>query len=120
MNYFFRKYDGMIYGKTDYIIHAGVAGDTETSQDIDVQEPSMFRVIMHNDHYTTMQFVIEVIITVFHKSEEEASRMMLQIHNSGSAVCGVYVYDIAQTKVNHVHMLAKREGFPLKCTLEEV
>lgn len=96
------------------------ADETETAQDTDVREPSMYRVIMHNDHYTTMQFVIEVIMTVFHKSEEEASRLMLQIHNAGSAVCGVYIFDIAQTKVNHVHKLAKRAGFPLKCTLEEV
>ncbi|MFW5808732.1 MAG: ATP-dependent Clp protease adaptor ClpS [Spirochaetota bacterium] len=110
----------MIYAGLRHTITNSLADKTETEHDIEIREPSMYRVIMHNDHYTTMQFVVEVIMTVFHKSEEEASRLMLQIHNTGSAVCGVYILDIAQTKVNHVHMLAKREGFPLKCTLEEV
>lgn len=92
----------------------------ETSLNTDIKEPSMYNVIMHNDHYTTMDFVIEVLRTVFHKNEEEATKLMLQIHNSGSTICGIYIFDIANTKVNHVHSLARRKGFPLRCSLEEV
>lgn len=110
----------MIEMTTDNCIRLSLADETDTAHETEIREPSMYRVIMHNDHYTTMEFVVMVLMSVFHKSEEEASRLMLQIHNSGSAVCGVYILDIAQTKVNHVHSLARREEYPLKCSIEEV
>ena len=73
-----------------------------------LKEPSMYRVIMHNDHYTTMDFVIEVLMKFFHKSAAEATKIMLDIHKKGKGICGVYTYDIALTKITQVHKLAKQ------------
>jgi len=83
-----------------------------------LNRPPMFTVLMHNDDYTTMEFVVEALTSVFHKAPTEANRIMLQIHFKGSGICGVYPYEVAETKVNKVHELARREGFPLRCTLE--
>lgn len=82
-------------------------------------EPKMYRILMHNDHYTTMDFVIEVIMKVFHKPAAEATKIMLDIHKKGLGVCGVYTYDIAVTKIAEVHQMAKKRQFPLKCSYEE-
>jgi ATP-dependent Clp protease adaptor protein ClpS len=79
----------------------------------------MFRVILHNDHYTTMDFVVEVLMRVFHKTAAEAIKIMLDVHRRGEGVCGVYVYDIAVTKVFQVHEMARKREFPLKCSYEE-
>ncbi|MBN2401194.1 MAG: ATP-dependent Clp protease adaptor ClpS [Spirochaetes bacterium] len=84
-----------------------------------ILEPKMYRIIMHNDHYTTMDFVIEVIMKVFHKPAAEATKIMLDIHKKGFGVCGVYTYDIAVTKISEVHKMAKKRQFPLKCSYEE-
>lgn len=82
-------------------------------------EPKMYRILMHNDHYTTMDFVIEVIMQIFHKPAAEATKIMLDIHKKGMGVCGVYTYDIAVTKISEVHKMAKKRQFPLKCSYEE-
>ncbi|MDA3899513.1 MAG: ATP-dependent Clp protease adaptor ClpS [Spirochaetes bacterium] len=103
-----------------HLIRNSFSEEIDTKLNTELEEPAMFSVIMHNDHYTTMQFVVEILKTVFHKTDEEAHALMLQIHDSGSTVCGIFIYDVANTKLNHVHGLAKRAGFPLKCTLEEV
>ena len=79
----------------------------------------MYKVLMHNDDYTTMDFVVNVLTTVFHKSMDEAERIMMKIHREGIAVCGIYTFEIAETKVNEVHHLARHNGFPLKTTFEE-
>jgi ATP-dependent Clp protease adaptor protein ClpS len=84
-----------------------------------VKRPPMFTVLMHNDDYTTMEFVVEALITVFHKSPTEANRIMLHIHFKGSGVCGVFPYEVAETKVGKVHDMARKEGFPLRCSLEQ-
>jgi ATP-dependent Clp protease adaptor protein ClpS len=81
--------------------------------------PSLFRVLMHNDDYTSMEFVVQVLEAVFHKSPPEANQIMLNIHFKGMGTCGVYPLEIAETKVDRVHDLARTEGFPLKCSLEE-
>jgi len=94
-------------------------GDIKLDPDTVLQEPKMYRVILHNDHYTTMDFVIEVLMIVFHKAAAEATKIMLDVHKKGAGVCGVYTYDIASTKVSVVHNMAKRREFPLKCSLEE-
>jgi ATP-dependent Clp protease adaptor protein ClpS len=83
-------------------------------------EPKMYRIIMHNDHYTTMDFVIEVIMKVFHKPAAEATKIMLDIHKKGLGICGVFTYDIAVSKISEVHAMAKRRQFPLKCSYEVV
>lgn len=79
----------------------------------------MYRVILHNDHYTTMDFVVEVLISVFHKPAAEATRIMLDVHRKGKGICGVYTYDIASSKVSLVHSMAKEREFPLRCSMEE-
>jgi ATP-dependent Clp protease adaptor protein ClpS len=84
-----------------------------------VKEPDMFRVILHNDHYTTMDFVIEVLIKVFHKGAVEATRIMLDVHKKGKGHVGVYPYDIAATKATQVRQMAREREFPLKCTIEK-
>ncbi|QTA81567.1 ATP-dependent Clp protease adapter protein [Desulfonema limicola] len=84
----------------------------------DIKEPSMYKVFLHNDDYTTMEFVVEILIFVFNKSAENATQIMLNVHRQGIGLCGVYTYEVAETKVNTVTSLAKEHGFPLKCTME--
>ena len=80
--------------------------------------PPMYKVILHNDDYTTMEFVIEILMAVFSKKYQEATRIMLDVHRQGVGVCGVYTYEVAETKVETVHALAVENGFPLRCTME--
>jgi len=79
----------------------------------------MYRVILHNDHYTTMDFVVTVLMKIFHKPAAEATKIMLDVHKKGKGICGVYTYDIALTKVRQVEKMAKENEFPLKCSTEE-
>jgi len=79
----------------------------------------MYKVLLHNDNYTTMEFVVEILILVFRKSPEDAVEIMLNVHHKGFGICGVYTYEISETKVNNVHALARQHGFPLKCTMEK-
>lgn len=81
--------------------------------------PIMYKVILHNDDYTTMEFVVEILITVFGKSLEKATQMMLNVHSKGKQICGIYPRQIAETKVETVHNLASNKGFPLKSTMEK-
>jgi ATP-dependent Clp protease adaptor protein ClpS len=85
----------------------------------DVTEPSMYKVLLLNDDYTTMEFVVGVLVHVFHKSIEDATQIMLNVHRAGFGLCGVYPYEVAEIKVDTVHVLAKEAGFPLKCTMEK-
>lgn len=79
----------------------------------------MYQVVLHNDNYTTMEFVVEVLKTVFHKSPVESHAIMMSVHKKGRGIVGLYSYDIAATKVEQTRAMAKRHGFPLKCTMEE-
>jgi ATP-dependent Clp protease adaptor protein ClpS len=81
--------------------------------------PPMYKVILHNDNYTTMEFVVEILMSVFGKSLEKATQIMLNVHNKGKEVCGVYPRQIAETKVETVHNIASAKGFPLKSTMEK-
>jgi ATP-dependent Clp protease adaptor protein ClpS len=83
-----------------------------------LKEPDMYKVVLHNDDYTTKEFVVEVLQTVFQKPAIEATKIMMDVHKKGRGVVGVYTWDIAQTKVAQVHRLAKEQEFPLKCTIE--
>ena len=94
-------------------------GDVSTETREDVTEPSMYMVLLLNDDYTTMEFVVEILILIFSKSVEEATQIMLNVHRIGVWVCGVYTYQVAETKVETVHALAKERGFPLKCSMEK-
>lgn len=84
-----------------------------------VLTPSLFKVLMHNDDYTTMEFVIEVLRDIFHKQSAEAEKIMLTIHFQGVGHCGTFPYSIAETKADQVRMRARKAGFPLRCSLEE-
>jgi len=81
--------------------------------------PPMYKVILHNDDYTTMEFVVEVLVSVFGKSLEKATQIMLNVHNKGKETCGIYPRQIAETKIETVHNLASNKGFPLKSTMEK-
>jgi len=90
----------------------------DSKTDIEVDEPPMYKVMLLNDDYTTMDFVVEVLVYVFKKPPEEATLIMLNVHRKGVGVCGTYPYEIAETKVNLVESLARENGFPLKCIME--
>ena len=82
------------------------------------KEPSFYKVVLHNDDYTTMEFVVEVLEMVFHKQPAEAFRIMMQVHTEGRGICGLYPFEVAETKAETVHDLAERAGFPLKASIE--
>lgn len=84
-----------------------------------LQRPPMFRVIMLNDDFTPMEFVIDMLVRLFHKSPETANQLMLQVHNHGSAVCGVYPHDIAESKMSRVETMSQNQGHPLRCVIEQ-
>ena len=84
-----------------------------------LKEPSLYNVILHNDDYTTQEFVIEILVEISHKIFSDAESLMLEVHNTGAAIVAAYSYDIALTKLNHVTRLARSQGFPLKVTIEE-
>ena len=87
-------------------------------QRTNVREPSRYKVIIHNDDFTTMEFVVNVLIEVFFLSEENALALMLQVHNSGKAVAGVYTYDIAVSKAQKAVKMARENDFPLRLSVE--
>ncbi|TVQ27444.1 MAG: ATP-dependent Clp protease adaptor ClpS [Spirochaetaceae bacterium] len=91
---------------------------TDDQADEKVREPDLYRVILHNDDYTTMDFVIEVLVSVFRKGIFAATRIMLDVHKRGRGEAGRYTYDIARTKVGQVTEMARSREFPLKCTME--
>ena len=85
-----------------------------------LQQPRRFKVVLHNDDYTTMEFVVWVLETVFHHDETTATEIMLHVHRNGIGVAGVYSYEIAETRVKKVEALARDHEFPLRCSMEEV
>jgi ATP-dependent Clp protease adaptor protein ClpS len=92
----------------------------ETDINQKIKEPKMYKVILLNDDYTTMEFVVEILTDIFHKSVSEATKIMLDVHKKGQGLVGVYTYDIANTKINQTHKLAKENNFPLKAIMEEL
>lgn len=81
--------------------------------------PPLFKVLMHNDDYTTMEFVVEVLRAVFHQDEAAAERIMLAIHFQGLGHCGTYPFAVAETKTQEVRSRARKAGFPLRCSIEK-
>ena len=96
-----------------------IQGETRERTRINLREPKHYRVIMHNDDFTSMEFVVEILIDIFHKDEAEAERLMLMVHEGGRAAVGSYPYDIAVTKVQAATVRAKEEGYPFRMTVEE-
>ncbi|MCP3967896.1 MAG: ATP-dependent Clp protease adapter ClpS [Lentisphaerae bacterium] len=89
------------------------------AQKLDVQEPSRYKVVLLNDDYTTMDFVIMVLMVIFHRTLDEAQNIMISVHKSGKAVCGIYAFEVAETKVAQVKSLAGQHKFPLRCAMEK-
>ena len=83
------------------------------------KKPPLYRVLLHNDDYTTMEFVVFILKTVFRKPDVEAQQIMLAVHRQGIGICGVFTYEIAEAKTNKVIALARERDFPLLCTMEE-
>ena len=84
-----------------------------------LKPPPLFKVLLLNDDFTPMDFVVQVLLQYFSKSREQAMQIMLKVHNEGTGVCGVYPHDIAETKVNQVTSLAREHQHPLQCVMEE-
>lgn len=87
--------------------------------ELELSEPSMYKVFLHNDDYTSMDFVVDILMTVFHKNQMEAEKITIQIHERDKAICGLYSFEIAQTKAQEVKQKAKEQEFPLLATIEE-
>jgi ATP-dependent Clp protease adaptor protein ClpS len=94
-------------------------GSVATSDWVELQEPPLYKVLLHNDDYTSMEFVIQILETIFHKSTPEATRIMLNVHEKGIGVAGVYSREICETKITIVHELARKNEFPLRCSMEK-
>ena len=93
--------------------------EIELDNDLEVSEPKKYKVLLLNDDYSTMDFVIDILTRVFRKTADQATQIMLNIHNNGKEVCGIYTHEIAATKVAQVKTLAREKGFPLKAIMEE-
>jgi len=100
----------------------GINIGTDLAEGVDtkLKEPEMYKVILLNDHYTSMDFVVEVIRTIFHKSAGEATKIMMDVHKKGQGLVGTYPLDIASTKVWQVQEKAREKDFPLECVLENI
>jgi ATP-dependent Clp protease adaptor protein ClpS len=93
-------------------------GDVAVQSDVKVKKPPLFRVLLHNDDYTTMEFVVHVLETIFNMAEGQALRVMLSVHQKGIGVAGVFTYEIAEMKVEQTLALARAHEYPLLCTME--
>jgi len=84
-----------------------------------LQKPPLYRVILLNDDFTPMDFVVGVLCQFFYKASDEATKIMLEVHQKGKGLCGVFTYEIAETKVSRVNTFSRKHGHPLQCTMEE-
>ena len=96
----------------------GTGTGVKSRERILIEEPRQYKVIFHNDDFTTMEFVTHVLQVVFGKPTDEAVMLMMKVHREGQAIVGVYSYDVAMTKASQATAMARREGFPLKITCE--
>jgi len=97
----------------------GIGTGVVTRTKAKTKKPSMYTVLMLNDDYTPMEFVVHVLERFFHKSQEDATRIMLHVHQRGVGICGVYTYEVAETKVAQVVDYARKNQHPLQCTMEK-
>ncbi len=91
----------------------------ELEGELSLSEPKQYLVYLLNDDYTSMDFVIDVLMNIFHKNYQEAEQVMLDVHKKDKGVCGIFTYEVAETKVMQVSKLSREQGFPLKATMEE-
>ncbi len=92
--------------------------DVVTEDDIGTRRPRAFNVILLNDNYTSMEFVVEILEVIFHHGKAAATKLMQDVHNNGRAVAGTYTYEIAETKATEAMSLARSDGHPLRCSIE--
>ena len=85
-----------------------------------IKKPSLYKVVMLNDDYTPMDFVVYLLKFFFHKNDTEASKIMLKVHNKGACLCGIYSFEVAESKILEVIITSRKNGFPLLCTLEKI
>ena len=100
-----------------YIMETNIV--TKQKNQVKIRKPKNYKVVMYNDDYTTMEFVINILVNVFNKKLVEAEKIMIDVHKKGKGIAGIYSYDIAITKVSTAMSMAKQEGFPFKLTVEE-
>ena len=100
-----------------YIMETNIV--TKQKDEVKIKKPKNYKVVMYNDDYTTMEFVINILVNVFKRNLVEAEKIMIDVHKRGKGVAGIYSYDIAITKVSTAMSMAKEEGFPFKLTVEE-
>ncbi|SCY66618.1 ATP-dependent Clp protease adapter ClpS [Desulfoluna spongiiphila] len=98
--------------------HPDLQEELDVDRETRLNEPPMYRVYLVNDDYTPMDFVVDILMTVFRKSQENATEIMLHVHHQGKGLCGVYTYEVAETKVDTVHELAEENGYPLRSVME--
>jgi ATP-dependent Clp protease adaptor protein ClpS len=103
----------------DQLTDDGPSVVTERRTERKLKKPKMYKVLLHNDDYTTMEFVVYVLQSIFHRSEADAVQIMLHVHRNGIGVAGVYTYEVAETRVLQVDALAKQHEFPLRSSCEE-
>lgn len=96
-----------------------IGTDLDEQLEEELKEPELFNVVLYNDHYTTMEFVVSILRSIFHKPIIEATKIMMDVHRKGKGVVGLYTFDIASTKVAQVLQKAKEYEYPLKCTVEK-
>jgi ATP-dependent Clp protease adaptor protein ClpS len=102
--------------KDQHDLDRGVATVEKTKKKL--EKPRLYKVLLHNDDYTTMEFVIAILREVFHHNEVDATRIMLHVHQNGMGVAGVYTFEVAETRVNKTLAMAKDAQYPLMCTME--
>ena len=106
----------------EYPADYGIDGDQQeaviTEKKKKVERPNLYKVILHNDHYTTMEFVVAVLINIFYLEHSKAFQVMMHVHKKGEGVAGIYTYEIAETKAHKVTNLAREMKFPLRCSVE--
>ena len=92
---------------------------TMTREKVKIKSPKLYKLLLHNDDYTTMEFVVYILQNFFFKTVEDAQKIMLKVHREGVAICGIFTYEVAESKRAKVLQAAKENGYPLKCTMEE-
>jgi len=94
---------------------------TRTEEEVEqlLATPKEYKVLLLNDDYSTMDFVVDILMTIFHKTYKQSEDIMLEVHKKGKGLCGIYSYEIAETKVAQVHKKARDQGYPLKAVIEE-
>lgn len=108
--------------KKDLIIMSNIESDGESgtslAEQIKLKKPQMYKVLMHNDDYTSMEFVIHVLQKFFNKNYEESHAIMLKVHHDGIGICGIFTFEVAESKASKVNKYSKNKGHPLKCSID--